>query len=124
MVPGLLATARYLFGPAIFPEPVQPVVGGLLGSLVYGGIPYCVLALWATWRMGSMSEREIKRLMAKAPFLMIALMALFWFLAGLRVGQPKFIVMGPLFAFLIIPAGYGYMGLVLLLREELGERLH
>jgi hypothetical protein len=122
-LPGVAAVVRAAFGPSVFPEPLKPIVGWLLGSLVYGGIPYALLALWATVRMGRLDEPEIRRLMFRAPFLMIGMFTLVWFVAGLSVGQPQFILLGPLAAFLIIPAGYGYMGFVLLIREQIGTRL-
>lgn len=61
--------------------------------------------------------------MVTAPFLMIGVFTLFWFLAGVRVGRPEFGLLGPLAAVVIIPVAYGYMGLVLLIREQLGDKL-
>jgi hypothetical protein len=122
-LPGALALVQYAFGRSVYPQFVQPTVGFLFGSLVYAGIPYAALAAWATWRIGRLSEPEIKRLMVKAPFLMIGAFTAFWLLAGVRVGRPEFVLLGPLAAFLIVPVGYGYMGLVLLIREQLGDRL-
>ena len=122
-LPGALALLQYAFGRSFYPQFVQPTVGFLLGSLVYAGIPYAALAAWATWRIGRLSEPEIKRLMVKAPFLMIGAFTAFWLLAGIRVGRPEFVLLGPLAAFLIVPVAYGYVGFVLLIREQLGERL-
>ena len=122
-VPIPFALVVWARGSSPFPAPLRPFVGALLGTLVYGGIPYLLLALWATWRIGSLTEPEIKRLMAKAPFLMIGVFTLFWFLAGLRVGRPEFGLLGPFAAVVIVTTGYAYMGVVLLIREEFGDRL-
>jgi hypothetical protein len=124
VLPGSLAILRYCFGFSFVPSPIRPIVGGLLGSLLYGGIPYFALAVWATWRLGGLDETQIKRLMVKAPFLMIGAFTIFMFIAGFRVGRPEFIFLGPIASVLIIPTGYAYIGAVLLLREYLGERLH
>lgn len=124
VLPSLLAAVRWKYGWSAFPEPLHPFVGMLLGTLVYGGIPYLFLALWATWRIGSLTEPEIKKLILRSPFLMLGVFTLFWFLAGLRVGRPEFVMLGPFAAIFILTIGYGYMGVVLLIREELGERLH
>ena len=51
---------------------VDQAAGVLVLSLVYGGIPYAALAVWATWWIGRRSEREIRRLALAAPLLMCA----------------------------------------------------
>lgn len=55
--------------------PVNKVVQLLLMSLVYGGVPYALLSVWATWWIGRRSEKEIKSLLLRAPILMGVLLA-------------------------------------------------
>jgi hypothetical protein len=39
-------------------------------SVVYGGIPYAALAIWAAWCFGGKSEAQIKRIAIALPVLM------------------------------------------------------
>src|SRR5919106_4298144 len=63
------------------------VVEVLFYSLLIGGVPYAVLAAWATWWVGGRSESEIRRLMFRAPLLMVAVFAPLALMVGLIVGQ-------------------------------------
>ncbi len=124
VVPAIFAGLRYGLGVNPGPYSVySPVIGILMASLLYGGIPYAALGLWATWRIGGYSEREVTRLMLKAPLLMIGASIVFWLLTGLRVGQPQFVMVGVLSGLFVIPLGYGYVGFVFLLRSLLRGRL-
>lgn len=90
-------------------------------SLVYGGLPYALLAVWATWWIGGRSEFEIRRLMFRAPFLMAALFAPLAFVVGFLVGAPgPFAAVATVGCLIILPLGYAYVGLALLLRRGLG----
>jgi hypothetical protein len=103
--------------------PLRKVVQILLMSLLYGGVPYATLAIWATWWIGGRPEPEIKRLMFRAPLLMVATFVTVSVATGIVVGQPvPFLAVGVLGAIVIIPLGYAYVGLVMLLREECGPR--
>ena len=103
--------------------PLSKIVQILLMSLVYGGVPYLPLAVWGTWWVGGRSEPEIKRLMMRTPLLMAAVFVPTAVVAGIAVGQPLiFIGVAALGAIVIIPLGYAYVGLVVLLREYLGPR--
>jgi hypothetical protein len=42
----------------------------LLASLLYGGVPYAPLAIWATWWIGGKNEAQIRRLVVEARLLM------------------------------------------------------
>lgn len=93
-------------------------VGELVAfSLFYGGVPYIVLALWATWWVGGRTEPEIRRLMFRAPLYMVGAFVPLALLIGLAVGAvgPWAGVAG-LGAVVIVVLGYAYVGLTVLLR--------
>src|SRR4051794_5113751 len=50
--------------------PLDDAFSILVYSFLYGGVPYALLALWATWWIGKRPEREIERLVVRAPWLM------------------------------------------------------
>lgn len=122
--PVILVSARRFSGPESLAWLPQDVVEILLSSLFYGGIPYALLALWATWWIDNRPESEIKRLILRAPFLMVATFVTVAVAVGLAVGKPGiFLAVGVLGALVSIPLGYVYAGLVMLLRVLLGARL-
>jgi hypothetical protein len=93
-------------------------------SLVYGGVPYTLLAVWATWWIGGQPEPAVRRLMFRAPLLMVACFVVLALLTGIAVGRPgPFVAVAVLGAAVTIPLGYAYVGLALLLRRCLGPRL-
>jgi hypothetical protein len=95
----------------------------LVYSLLYGGVPYLPLALWATWWVGGRPEPEIRRMMFRAPLLMVALFAPAAVVVGLVVGALKpFIAVAILGSVVIIPLGYAYVALAVALRDWLGPR--
>jgi len=100
------------------------IVGEVLGySLLYGGIPYAVLAAWASWWIGGRPESSIRRLMLRAPLLMVAVFVPTALVVGLVVGAAEpFAGVALLGAAVIIPLGYAYVGLAVLLRRSLGPR--
>jgi hypothetical protein len=97
----------------------------LMVSLVYGGVPYALIAAWGTWRLGGRSELEIRRLMLLAPFAMAAFYLPFVVIVGSIAGAPVRMTFGVglMGAFLSIPLGFAYVLLVWLLRSALGTRL-
>jgi len=120
-VPTLVAGLVHGLGMTVDVGPLRKVVQILLMSLVYGGVPYAPLALWATWWVGGRSEPEIRRLMLRAPLLMVAVFVPVAVVAGVVVGQPvPFIAVAVLGAIITIPVGYTYVGLVVLLRKHFG----
>lgn len=122
-LPALVAGLVHGLGVAVDAGPLQKLTQILLMSLAYGGVPYAVLAIWATWWVRGRSESEIKRLMMLAPFLMVGVFVPVAVLAGIVVGQPvPFIALAVLGTIVTIPLGYLYVGLVVLLREYLGPR--
>jgi hypothetical protein len=101
-----------------------PVVGEIVAySLLWGGLPYAPLAAWATWWVGGRPEAEIRRLMFRAPLLMVVVFVPLALLTGLAVGALwPFTILALLGAAVIVPLGYAYVGLALLLRHALGPR--
>lgn len=96
----------------------------LLVSLLYGGVPYALMALWATWWVGGRTEPDIKRLIFHAPFLMAAIYLPVAVVAGIAVGAPgPFLAVSVLGGIVSIALGFVYVGLVLLLRQALGARV-
>ena len=101
---------------------------GLLGemlaySLLYGGVPYAILATWATWWVGRHSEAEIRRLMIRAPLLMGSIFVPLALILGCVVGAPgPFAAVAVLGLLHILVLGYAYVGLATLLRRGLGPR--
>ena len=122
-VPALVAGLVHGLGVTVDAGPLRKIVQILLMSLLYGGVPYAPLALWATWWVSGRPEPGIRRLMMRAPLLMVAVFVPVAVLAGIAVGQPMpFIAVAVLGAIITIPVGYAYVGLVVLLREHLGPR--
>ena len=92
-------------------------------SLIYGGVPYCLLAVWASWWVGGRPESEIRRLMFRAPLLMVATFVPLALVVGVVGGAiHQFAAVALLGAVVIIPLGYAYVGLTLLLRSQFGPR--
>src|SRR5215467_11897901 len=85
LVPASIAVLR---GAGV-PVDWLPFSGLLLASLLYGGVPYAALALWATWWVGRRPEGEIRRLMLRAPLLMVAVFVPMALTAGLAAGAVK-----------------------------------
>jgi hypothetical protein len=93
IVPAIVAGLVHGAGLMVHEGPLRTVVQILLMSLIYGGVPYALLAVWATWWIGHRSEADIKGLISRAPLLMGALYVLFAAFVGLAVGQPLMFLM-------------------------------
>jgi hypothetical protein len=100
-------------------------VGEVVGfSLFYGGGPYLLLALWATWWIRGRTEPEIRRVMFRAPLYMLGAFVPLALLIGLAVGAPgPWTGVAGLGAVSILALGYSYVGLTALLRAAAGRRL-
>lgn len=122
LVPAIVALVTHGGGMTVAGDiPLGKVSQILLASLLYGGVPYVALALWATWWMVGRPESEVRHLMFRAPFLMAAVFMVTAFVTGIAVGQPRsFIALGILGAIAAVPLGYVYVLCVVLMREELG----
>ena len=92
-------------------------------SLIYGGLPYILLASWATWWIRDRSEKEIRRVMFVAPLLMIATFtAACLVMAGISQSWRVWMSVAALGASVTIPLGYAYVAITVLLRHALGPR--
>jgi hypothetical protein len=102
---------------------ISMVLEILVGSLVIGGVPYFFLALWATWWVGDRPEAEIRRMMFRAPLLMVALFASAELVGGLVFDSlmPS-VAVALLGSVIIIPLGYAYVALAVALRAWLGPQ--
>jgi hypothetical protein len=95
----------------------------LAWSGIFGGLPYAALAVWATWWIRDRPEPEIRRLMFLAPLLMVGAFAVGCLLMGVVAWQlDMWIRIAVRGAGIIIPLGYAYVALRLLLRHWLGPR--
>jgi hypothetical protein len=95
----------------------------LVYSLLWGAVPYLPLAVWGTWWVGGRPEPEIRRMMFRAPLLMVALFAPAALVVGLVVGALKpFAAVAVIGSVIIIPLGYAYVALAVGLRDWLGPR--
>lgn len=125
MVPAVVAGVVHGLGWTTHAWAARKLTQLLLASLLYGGVPYALLAAWATWWVGGRTEPDIKRLMLLAPFLMAAIYLPVAVMAAMAAGAPigPFLAVGVLGGIVSIPLGFAYVGLVLLLREGLGPRV-
>src|SRR5688572_11262885 len=90
-------------------------------SILYGGLPYAALAVWATWWIGGRTEVEVRRLMFRAPFLMAGVFVPLALTLGISVGAPApFAAVAVLGCVVILLLGYSYVALTLLLRWSFG----
>lgn len=119
-VPAIVITVAKTFGLSLAAGLFWEV---LAYSLAYGGVPYVVLAVWATWWIGGRPEAAIRRLMFRAPLLMAAFFGGAALVAGFAVGEPgPFAGVAALGAIVSVPLGYAYVGLAVLLRRGFGPR--
>jgi hypothetical protein len=87
-------------------------------SGVYGGVPYALLAAYATWWIDKRPERELRHKALAAPLWMILPWLVVSVLVGTLYGQIEtFVGFFSLGAAVILPLGYAYVGLVFLLRR-------
>ena len=57
-LPMLIAGLVHGLGVAVDVGPFRKIVQVLLMSLLYGGVPYVPLAMWATWWIGGRSATD------------------------------------------------------------------
>ncbi|HEX5068887.1 MAG TPA: hypothetical protein VFV78_01625 [Vicinamibacterales bacterium] len=100
------------------------VVGEVIAySLLWGGLPYLVLGGWATWWLGGKPEEQIRRLMFRAPLLMLAVFVPLALVTGVLVGAvEQFIAVAALGALVILLLGYAYVSVAVILRAGLGPK--
>ncbi len=122
VVPAVLILVVNTFGLRLAAGVVGEVVAY---SLIWGGLPYAVLAAWATWWVGGRPEAEIRRLMFRAPLIMVAVFVPLALAIGLGAGAlGPFAGVAVLGAVVIVLLGYGYVFLTVLLRHFLGPRFN
>jgi len=121
-LPVLVPTVLFAVVRAFALRPANGIGGeAVLYSLVWGGLPYAVLATWATWWVGGRPEAQIRRLMFLAPPIMVAVFVPLALLVGLAVGAVvPFAGVALLGGIVIMLLGYAYVGLTVLLRLSLG----
>ncbi|TAK12608.1 MAG: hypothetical protein EPO35_11245, partial [Acidobacteria bacterium] len=111
--------------PLLLPLAAAALFGdqpGAIGSLLYisfffGGLPYALLAIWATWWIGGRPEEDIRILMFMMPLVMLGAYVLFIAVIGAVNGKgDKALSMISIGAAVIIPLGFAYVGLVAALR--------
>ena len=123
LVPMMVIAAVYQFGLPPGPNSVRGFAQVLGFSLLYGGLPYAALAAWATWWVGGRPEAQIRRLMYWAPILMLAVFIPTALAVGLALGRvQQWFAVALLGSVYIVPMGYVYVGLGLLLRRVVGPR--
>ena len=109
IVAARVLTLRLASGPLIFEF--------LAYSLLYGGMPYAVLAAVATWWVGRKGEEQIRQVMYRAPLLMMAVFVPMALILGLLAGaMAPFAAVAGLGAVVILLLGYGYVALTIVLR--------
>lgn len=119
LIPGLVGYAVYTLGIPVhtMSMPLRKIVQLLLMVLIYGGIPYVLLAAWAAWWIDDRPEPEIRRRALQAPVWMLgvwtAVAALSWMLSGEVEVFLGLLGLGTLF---IAVWGYACVALVFLLR--------
>lgn len=111
-LPLLVALLAHGFG--IPDGPLHEPVEVLLYSLLYGGLPYLCLAIWATFRIDHRPEPEIRRLALFAPLLMLAAYAIQC--AAFGVFTSEWRVAGALLLIgtgFVLGLGYAYVAITL-----------
>jgi hypothetical protein len=76
VIPGLAVFLVHGLGISMTGSSFDKVIQILLGSLLYGGVPYAPIALWATFWIDSRSEERIRRRAVRSPPWMIVSFAL------------------------------------------------
>lgn len=124
IVPAILIAGLTALQQAGVPRPtgVLSIVLQAVGfSLLYGGLPYILLAVWASRWIENRSERDIRRKMFVAPLLMVAVFCVACAAMGLGTSRMSvWLGVAGLGAAVTIPLGYFYVGLAMLLRRWLG----
>lgn len=103
----------------VFGNPVwgilEMAVVALVLSLVYGGIPYAVIAAWATWHTRTFDERALRRFAWRTPLLMLLAFLPYAFVFAALDGDGWIggLVVFGMGAPYILVLGYAYVALVL-----------
>lgn len=118
LVPAVIATLAHVLEVQPTLPAIRKIVQVLLISGIYGGVPYAILAAYATWWIDNRPEHEIRRRALAAPLWMLGLWFLCATLVGLLSGRGEmFLGLLLLGTAAVLLLGYGYVGLVLMLRH-------
>ncbi|HSJ24751.1 MAG TPA: hypothetical protein VK929_08800 [Longimicrobiales bacterium] len=118
LVPAAVATLVHVSGVQPTYPAIRKLIQVLLISGIYGGMPYAILASYATWWIDDKPEREIRRRALAAPLWMLALWFLCATLIGLLSGRvDMFLGLLGLGTAAVLLLGYGYVSLVFMLRR-------
>jgi hypothetical protein len=117
LVPAATAFVMIISGARPAPGVSATLVQMIVYSGLYGGVPYALLAAYATWWIGDRPERAIRRRALAAPLWMVLLWLPVSLLVGVLYGRVEtFSGLFWLGTAVILPLGYAYVGIVLLLR--------
>ena len=122
LIPAVVMSGAAVVGLPTF-EPLNSLVVALIASGLAGALPYSLFALWASWRIKEMSERDIRRLALRAPLLMVLVFIPAAFLMGALEGDTlggAFILIYAIPCILVL--GYGYVALVFWIRHLVRNR--
>jgi hypothetical protein len=118
LIPATVATLTHVLGVQPTHLTISKVIQVLLISGIYGGSPYAILASYATWWIDNKPEHEIRRRALAAPLWMLGLWFLCVILIGLLSGRSEmFLGLLALGTAAVLVLGYGYVGLVFMLRR-------
>ena len=122
--PALVVFLVHGLGMPVPPEPLESLFQLLLGSLLFGGLPYLVIAIIGMVWIGRWSEAQLRRRALQAPLWMIVAFLIMPILLVLRVG-PLDMALGVfvLGAICILVLGYVYVMIVFGLRDLAGDRI-
>jgi hypothetical protein len=115
-IPGLVALLLHGLGVGPIPSPVTEI---LLGSLIYGGLPYAPIAVWATFWIDNKDEDAIRRRAVRSPLWMIVSFSAFCAYLGVisrQLAMPVALFVVGSVAILVL--GYLYVVLVFALRDS------
>jgi hypothetical protein len=122
LLPAIVAIAFHGLGWQPVSSAALKFVQLMLMSGGYGGVPYLVLAGYASWWIGGRSELQIRRRALQAPLWMLLLWLPFAAVLGALSGTIKvFLGLAGLGTVVIIPLGYAYVVIVFLLRRLMGR---
>ena len=123
-VPALLVGARRI-GVPLDVVPIKFFAQVLLGSLLYAGPLYAILAVCVTVWIWKRDEPEIEHLMLRAPLIMGIAFWPFALTMGIAAKGPpsQFLAFAIFGSVMSVFVGYGYVAAVLVLRRSLGDRL-
>ena len=104
-------------------DPLSTAAAVLLISLLYGGLPYAALALWAAWRSRTLNGSSIRRLALRAPLSMVGAFLPYALVVGVFGGEWRGgVALFGLGALYILPLGYLYVAVVLVVGSALHVR--